>query len=124
MLAAAPGAEDELTEGVDVAGVLPAAVEVGVLGDLGDGGEGAQVVVALVGVYGTAALAAFGVTNRLMMFATVPCYGLGSAAGTLVGQNLGAKKPQRAETTGWWSIAYGAVYLILITSLTIADIFN
>ena len=77
------------------------------------------VVVALVGAYGTAALAAYGVTNRLMMFAIVPCFGLGNAGGTLVGQNLGAEKPQRAEKIGWWANAYVTVYMIIVASLTI-----
>jgi putative MATE family efflux protein len=77
-------------------------------------------VIALVGVYGTAALAAYGVTNRLMMFAIVPLFGLGNAGGTLVGQNLGARKVQRAEKTGWWATAYGIGYILLIASLTIA----
>ncbi len=77
-------------------------------------------IIALVGAYGTAALAAYSVTNRLLMFAVVPCFGLGNAGGALVGQNLGAKKAQRAEKTGWWATSYAIVYMIVVASLTFA----
>jgi Na+-driven multidrug efflux pump len=72
------------------------------------------VIVALVTIYGTPALAAYGVTNRLLMFAVIPCFGMGNAGGTLVGQNLGARKPQRAEKTAWWVTGYAMVYSIVV----------
>jgi putative MATE family efflux protein len=74
-------------------------------------------IVALVSGYGTAALAAYGVTNRLLMFVVIPTFGLGNACSALIGQNLGAGKPERAERTGWWVSGYASVYTIIIVAL-------
>ena len=74
-------------------------------------------VLALVGAFGTYATAAFGLADRLLTFVLVPCFGLGNASGTLVGQNLGAGKPQRAERCAWWVSAYAAGYLLALTTL-------
>ncbi len=48
------------------------------------------------GEYGTAVVAALGLTMRIMQITTIPVMGLGSAVSAIVGQNLGANKPQRA----------------------------
>jgi putative MATE family efflux protein len=74
-------------------------------------------IVALVGVYGTFAVAGFGVANRLLMMALIPCFGLGNAAGTLVGQNLGAGQPDRAEQSAWWVAAYSSGYVVVMATL-------
>ena len=74
-------------------------------------------VLALVGAFGTYATAAFGLADRLLTFVLVPCFGLGNASGTLVGQNLGAGKPQRAERCAWWVSAYAAGYLLTLTTM-------
>lgn len=68
-------------------------------------------IVGLVGFYGTFATAGYGVANRMLLIALIPGFGLGNAAGTLVGQNLGARKPERAEHTAWWVSAYAAGYM-------------
>lgn len=68
-------------------------------------------IVGLVGFYGTFATAGYGVANRLLLIALIPGFGLGNAAGTLVGQNLGARKPDRAERSAWWVTAYAAIYM-------------
>lgn len=75
------------------------------------------IVVGLVGLYGTFAVAAYGVANRLLLIATVPAFGLANAAGTLVGQNLGARKPERAERNAWWVSVYAAVYIAIVAVL-------
>lgn len=69
------------------------------------------VIVGLIGLYGTFATAGYGVANRLLLIALIPGFGLSNAAGTLVGQNLGARKPERAERTAWWVSLYGAGYM-------------
>jgi putative MATE family efflux protein len=74
-------------------------------------------IVALVGLYGTFATAAYGLANRLLLIALIPCFGLGNAAGTLVGQNLGAHKPDRAERSAWWVSGYSAVYMGVVASI-------
>ena len=56
------------------------------------------IIVALVGAFGTYATAGYGVANRMLLIALIPCFGMGNSAGTLVGQNLGARQPGRA---GW-----------------------
>jgi putative MATE family efflux protein len=73
-------------------------------------------IVGLVGVYGTFSVAGFGVGNRLLLIALIPCFGLGNAAGTLVGQNLGAKQPERAERSAWWVSAYSAGYMAVVAT--------
>jgi putative MATE family efflux protein len=68
-------------------------------------------ILALVGFYGTFATAGYGVANRLLLIALIPCFGLGNAASTLVGQNLGAAQPERSERSAWWVSAYAAGYM-------------
>jgi putative MATE family efflux protein len=55
--------------------------------------------------FGTAPLAAHNVLSRVEMFINTPGMGLGTAASVLVGQNLGAKQPQRAARSGWLAAA-------------------
>ena len=74
-------------------------------------------ILALVGFYGTYALAGYGVANRLLLMALIPCFGLGNAASTLVGQNLGAGRPERSERSAWWVSAYAAVYMAVTAGL-------
>jgi len=75
------------------------------------------IIVGLVGLYGTFAVAGYGVANRLLLIAIVPGFGLGNAAGTLVGQNMGARKPERAERNAWWVSAYAAGYITIVAVL-------
>lgn len=63
-------------------------------------------ILAIIGLYGTFATAGFGVANRLLLIALIPGFGLANAAGTLVGQNLGAAKPDRAARSAWWVVIY------------------
>jgi Na+-driven multidrug efflux pump len=56
-------------------------------------------------------MAAYGVANRMLLIALIPCFGLGNAASTLVGQNLGAREPERAERSAWWVGAYSGIYM-------------
>jgi putative MATE family efflux protein len=78
------------------------------------------IIVGLIGLYGTFATAGYGVANRMLLIALIPGFGLGNAAGTLVGQNLGAHKPRRAERIAWWVSAYAAGYMIATTALLFA----
>jgi putative MATE family efflux protein len=75
------------------------------------------IILALVGAYGTFATAGYGVANRLLLIALIPCFGMGNAAGTLVGQNLGALRPDRAERSAWWVSAYSAIYMAVVALL-------
>jgi len=75
------------------------------------------VILGLVGLYGTFATAGYGVANRLLLIALIPNFGLANAAGTLVGQNLGAGKPDRAERSAWWVSAYAGGYMVVVATL-------
>ncbi len=75
------------------------------------------IVLGMVGLYGTYATTGYGVANRMMLIAIIPGFGLSNAAGTLVGQNLGARKPKRAEQTAWWVSIYAVAYMIVVGGL-------
>jgi putative MATE family efflux protein len=70
--------------------------------------------------FGSVVIAGYTVMLRIIMFALLPSWGMASAAATLVGQNLGAKKPERAESAVWRAgfynmILLGAVAVLFIT---------
>ncbi|HSW58729.1 MAG TPA: MATE family efflux transporter [Dehalococcoidales bacterium] len=62
--------------------------------------------------FGTTAVAAHSIAARIEMFIYMPTMGLGSGAGVLVGQNLGAQKPERAEKSAW--LALGIVQIFML----------
>jgi len=63
--------------------------------------------------FGTLPLAAHTLSQRIDMILLMPLLGLGISSGVLVGQNLGAKKPQRAVKNGWIALAYGEGIMLL-----------
>jgi putative MATE family efflux protein len=54
--------------------------------------------------FGTEAIAALGIGNRMESLSFLTCFGFSQAAAALVGQNLGAKKPERAEKCAWRTV--------------------
>jgi putative MATE family efflux protein len=56
---------------------------------------------------------------RLLMFFMLPAWGMSNAAATLVGQNLGAKEPTRAEESVLKTVTYIAVYMGIVTLITL-----
>ncbi|MBW2092671.1 MAG: MATE family efflux transporter, partial [Deltaproteobacteria bacterium] len=69
----------------------------------------------LVAIFGVTAIAAYGIVIRLRMSVLLPGLAIGNAAATLVGQNIGAGKPERAVKTGWSSAGLYSIFMIVIT---------
>ncbi len=67
--------------------------------------------------FGTTAVAAHSIAARIEMFIFMPTMGLGSGAGVLVGQNLGAKKPERAERSAWLALGIVQVFMLVCGAL-------
>ncbi len=79
---------------------------------------GQTVLMKIIVPFGTLAVAGHSLNQQVEMFVFMPGFGLGAGAGVLVGQNLGAKEPNRAERTGWIATALMEGFMALC-SLTV-----
>lgn len=107
-------------------------ISIGGLASIGNAGTalGFGVMNGALARIGTAAISAFGIGNSFIAIVLMPAMGLGQAAATMVGQNLGANQPKRAKQSAWAGIWLStgvlviAAVIVLITRATLIRIFT
>ncbi|MCG2658683.1 MAG: MATE family efflux transporter [Kiritimatiellae bacterium] len=80
----------------------------------------ALILMRIVALCGTAAIAGYGIGMRFHMIILIPAFVLGNAAATMVGQNLGAGRPDRSRSAAWLATGIDVMIMAVSAALMLA----